>query len=202
MSSERLSTTLAVAGAGSLLAVGSVMMVSHLAQSKLERTIINQAKGYLHVREAGTTNNAGFNDKAFEYKLYHLGWRPKWDWCAYFVKLVLLEAFSKLGLPDHYNFVKRYFTGSTQQTWKNFRTNPRKFFELSAKPERGAIVLWRNIYNESKGHTGIVVSRFGSRFRTIEGNRRNDVGYMTRSLSAYTQPDGSLQLLGFIRFKA
>ena len=202
MSSERLSTILAAAGAGSVLAVGSVVMLSHLAQSKLERVIIDQARSYLHVKEAGTGNNVGFNDKAFEYKLYRLGWRPSWDWCAYFVKLVLLEAFANLRLSEQYYFVKRYFTGRTQETWKNFRDHPRKFFELAAEPERGSVALWRNIYNQSKGHTGIVVSRLGGRFRTIEGNRRNDVGYMTRSLKAYTQPEGRLQLLGFIRFKA
>jgi len=202
--SRRQSNILAISATGSVLALSAGIGLHYATQNKLRKTIILNAQKYLGIKEVKAKpedDDKGFTDKTFEYKLRHVGWQAGWDWCAFFVKLVLLESFAQMNLSEQYYFVKKYFTGRTQETWANFRQNRRRFFELSATPSKGSIAMWRNIYNRYAGHTGIVIQAGKDTFKTIEGNRKNDVGYMDRLLSAYTQPQGKLQLLGFIKFK-
>ena len=200
MNSRKLYNILAISTLGSSLALASVVSLHYFSNRKLVNYIIANAQKYVGIKEIGG-DDKGFSDKVFEYKLRQLGWQSGWDWCAFFVKLVLLETFSQLQLPQHWHFVKDYFSASTQRTWQNFRQHKRAFFRLDEKPRKGSVAMWRNIHNRFLGHTGIVIETDGQLFRTIEGNRYNDVGYMNRSLSAYTNPDGKLQLLGFINFK-
>lgn len=174
--------------------------VYFLRGKSLPNEIVSIARSYLGVREVGSSDDKNFSDPVFTQKLREIGWTSGTDWCNFFSKLVLLEAFAKKGLSEQYNYVKRIFTPSTQQTWRLLQQNPRKFFSIEVKPHKGDIIFFRKVGSKYHGHSGVVERVLGDRVQTIEGNLRNGVNRAIRYVT-YKQPQGSMWLLGFVRFK-
>lgn len=111
--------------------------------------------------------NQGFFNADFEKKLRGVGFYTGAPWCAFFTKLVYMEAYAdnkalRLCVANNSN-------GSALETLRNHENNGT--FAISEVPKPGAIVVWRMGTGKS-GHHGIVVSvdLKTNTMTTIEGN--------------------------------
>jgi len=153
-------------------------------------------EGFLGQEEK--TGNLGFKDDKFEQMMKDVGWKRGQSWCAYFVKVIWINKFEK-----KYPELSKLLSGSTQETWKNFKNDNSGKFTVSKTPHIGDIAIWQYVSKPTQGHTGIVVSIAGDRFETIEGNT-NDKGGREGYIVAKRQRQYSfnatkgLKLLGFI----
>jgi len=177
--------------------IGGVALLSSffLFANSTQNRIIKEAKKYIGVRELG--KNQGFNDKSFEKKIRAYGWRPGDQWCAFFVRLVVLSVF-KDDLKKS-NILKKMLSGSTQLTWKAFVKN-QGFWKVSSIPTPGAIICYQSFTDATKGHFGLVYKVEKNRLITIEGNSMvkgiEGVNYSERPLPNQKQ---TMRLLGFIK---
>ena len=127
--------------------------------------IIGIAKSYIGQLEI--KGNQGFVDKAFEKKLRGVGFYTGAPWCAFFGKLVYMEAYAdnkalRLAIANNSN-------GSALETLRNHENNGT--FAIGETPKPGAMVIWRMGKGKS-GHFGIVesVDIKANTMTTIEGN--------------------------------
>lgn len=144
--------------------------------------------------------NSGFNDAEFEKKMKQVGFIKTHAWCAYFVELVFKEAY-----PERFDELDKLFSGSTIQTFKNFRDAA---YTIGNIPRVNHLVIWQS-YKEGKpqptGHAGIVVSVIDTwQFDSIEGNTSGGgsregwiVGRQHRKVLASVA--NGLKVLGFIQ---
>jgi hypothetical protein len=122
-------------------------------------------------------------------------------WCSYFQEAVFCEAF-----PDKNAELRKLFSASTIQTYKNFVAEK---YDVHDYPLVGDLVIWQR-YKEGvkqwQGHAGLVINvHSDGSFSTIEGNtnsagsREGDsVQYKIRRL---TRMKTGLNVLGFITIK-
>lgn len=157
---------------------------------------------YEGIKEIGV--NQGFNDVNFQKKMSNAGWSSGQQWCAYFAKLVHLEAF-----PDSANNIRKILNGNTQKLFNNAKNDTTGTYTviMAGKPMPGDIAIWVRTKNASKGHAGIVINSNDDFFETIEGNtdmQGSAVGQgvlkQKRPLK-YNQniPNSGLKLRGFVR---
>jgi hypothetical protein len=130
--------------------------------------IINTAGGYIGQEEIQP--NLGFKDAIFLAKMIAVGWLKGQSWCAYFGKLVWLEAYADR--PEIVTLIKRLFNGSALETLANVRASGK--FVVSTTPIPGAMVVYQD-GKSAQGHiapacTGVLPGCI----HTIEGNTNTD----------------------------
>lgn len=144
--------------------------------------------------------NAGFTDVYFEKKMQEVGFVMGHAWCAYFAELVFIEAF-----PDRDVELSKLFSGSTIQTFKNFRDAA---YPIGNAPAINHLVIWQRYVNGAPtptGHAGIVSEVKSSwEFKSIEGNT-NDAkgreGYIVaeHDRKVLAKVENGLKVMGFIQ---
>jgi len=122
------------------------------------------------VREKGG-NNMGFNDRYFERLMREVGWKPTYQWCAFFVRAVFHECGVEAKVtgwsPTCYNKKDVIYTDG--RFYQSYKPGDVLVMTLSYKH-------WRNTNRyKAIGHTGIVDKVSEYSVRTIEGNT-NDRG--------------------------
>lgn len=143
--------------------------------------------------------NMGFLDEAFEYKMKQVGFVKGHAWCSYFAELVFEEAF-----PERFDELEKLFSGSTIQTFKNFRDGA---YPIGNVPVLDHLVIWQRYVNGQPtptGHAGVVSEVMSTwEFKSIEGNT-NDAkgreGYIVAEHSRKVLADvkNGLKVMGFI----
>jgi len=129
-------------------------------------TIISIADKYVGVLEK--PGNAGFWNADFEKRMRKAGFYASAPWCAFFAKMVWLEAYRKdagyaLLLDD-------VLTGGALDSLARAK---RHGLPTGVVPVPGAIAVWKRGKGPA-GHAGIVVSVDGNAMETIEGNANAD----------------------------
>lgn len=125
---------------------------------------INEAKKWLHVREIG--NNKAFNDKVFESKIKKAGWRSGYQWCAYFMSMVLNEC--KLTF-----FKIRSGMAQGFKTKKSISAMSVLCGEVTVP--KGSFAIWQH-GNTGRGHIELTEKDWkGARGETIGGNTSSSV---------------------------
>jgi hypothetical protein len=125
--------------------------------------MISIAEGYKGQEEV--TPNLGFKDPVFDAKMKGVGFYRSASWCAFFVRLVLKEAYADALTIQTY--LLKYASPSTHEMWANFRAS--KEVITGQIPKLGAVVVWQE-GSGTNGHTGIVTSIDGNTFKSVEGN--------------------------------
>jgi len=140
-----------------------------LATLFLQNKILRKAKKWLGVREIG--NNVGFDNKIFEKKLKEVGFKPGYQYCTFFVKMVLKDA--------GYKKLLSYINGSSRTSFEKLKNAPGTKFITEwkqAKPGDIAFYKWTNLQLKNGGE-----------------------GVALRFRKASSLHSGNFQLLGFIR---
>jgi len=124
--------------------------------------IIAVASGYVGVLEK--PGNAGFWNAGFEKKMRKAGFYDGAPWCAFFAKMVAMEACGKD--TEYREALGGILTGGALDSLARAK---RHGLVTGADPRPGAIAVWKR-GNGPAGHAGIVVSVDGNTMETIEGN--------------------------------
>lgn len=157
-----------------------------MSPTEISQRIIDIATSYVGIREKG--KNAGFDNENFETLIRGVGWIPGQAWCAYFAKVVWLQAYE--GSEIH-SQLKTILNGGVIQTYRNAKGSP--LIVINDKPVLGGLICFET--SAGKGHIGInVLVRDEFRIKNIEGNT-NAVGsregdavlYRPRSLDVNTK---------------
>lgn len=130
----------------------------------LSECIVQVAGSYIGQKEK--PNNSGFVDPLFENKQKARGWLHGQAWCAYTAELIWYDAFTELD-PSAVPLINKYFSGSTLQTFKNFKASPE--FAVRPTPKLGAVAIWQH-GSGTTGHAGVVRSFTDTTFKSVEGN--------------------------------
>ena len=147
-----------------MVLVGIAILIANLRSAA--RRILRAASKWVGVKEI--YNNQGWDNKEFEAQMKALGWWAGAEWCNFFVKLVVLSC-CKEG-SKNFKFWQSHLSPATQTTWANLKENS-DYHSVSSSPTRGALVIYRNNSDGSKGHIEIVkkVNNDGS-YVVISGN--------------------------------
>lgn len=161
----------------------------------ISKKIVDTALSFVGQTEIG--NNEGWKDSNFEKLMEAVGWKTGQAWCSYFSEAVYTLAYDKAP------FVSKLFSGSAVRTFDNFE---KAGYQVSAKPQPGAVVVWqtkRKGVLKWTGHAGIVVEVHKDYFVSVEGNtngegvREGDVVAKRKRTYNFDIYQG-LQLKGFI----
>lgn len=138
--------------------------------------ILQDAKQWIGTEEIQP--NLGFKNPTFQSKMQDVGFYRGASWCAFFVRVVLKDAYADA--PDTLKYLLKYTSPSTHEMWQNFRAS--KEIITGQVPQLGSVVVWQE-GSGTNGHTGIVswISDDNKQFKSIEGNTNNDKsrnGYM------------------------
>ena len=153
-----------------------------------------------YIGQTEKPGNAGFNDQEFENRMLDVGFVKGHAWCAYFTELVFKEAY-----PEKAKELDRIFSGSTIQTFKNFRDAG---YLIGYAPQPNTLVIWQSIKEgkpQATGHAGIVVSVKDTwQFDSVEGNTNDGggrEGYIVarKERKVYADVENGLKILGFIQ---
>lgn len=144
--------------------------------------------------------NGGFTDAYFEKKMQEVGFVKGHAWCSYFMELVFIEA-----LPERDFQLSKLFSGSTIQTFRNFRDAA---YPIGNVPVKDHLVIWQRYVNGQPtptGHTGVVSEVMSTwEFKSIEGNT-NDAkgreGYIVaeHERKVLAEVKNGLKVLGFVQ---
>ena len=169
--------------------------------------ILARALIWKGVKETGT--NAGFTNDIFQKMMKNVGWSSGSQWCAYFVKMVYIDA-----LPQYKDDFNKVLSGRSQATFSNVENGKSKYLKAikSGPCQPGDIVIWTNKNDSSRGHAGIVYSVNGNNFVAIEGNTNTsparygntDLVQLVDHQITYGTNDNTYKtkkLRGFIRLK-
>ncbi|MBY0245838.1 MAG: CHAP domain-containing protein [Sphingobacteriaceae bacterium] len=129
------------------------------------KNIIAVAKRYVGQKEK--KGNSGFVSAGFEAAMKLAGWFLGAPWCAFFVRMVLLEVYASDA--KKLVVIKKCCSGNAQQTFKNFKADGT--FATGDVPKEGALVVWQ-LGDSEKGHIGFVeyAKVLDNVMGTIEGN--------------------------------
>jgi len=153
-----------------------------------------------YIGQTEKPGNMGFVDEEFERRMFDVGFVKSHAWCAYFQELVFKEAY-----PEKFKELDRLFSGSTIQTFRNFRDAG---YLIGYAPQKNTLVIWQS-YKDGKalatGHAGLVVNVKSSwEFDSAEGNTNSEggregfeVAVMPRKVLA--KVTNGLKILGFIQ---
>lgn len=122
-----------------------------------------------YLGETEKPGNTGFNDSDFERKMVSVGFQMGHAWCSYFAELVFKESY-----PEKFHELGNLFSGSTIQTFRNFRDAG---YAIGNVPRVNDLVIWQSMKDgkpQATGHTGIVSEVISTwEFKSIEGNTSN-----------------------------
>lgn len=183
-------TRIAIGGTALLLA-GTAAFVWY-GRTKGAR-IVRMAKGFIGQKETGT--NTGFANPVFQSMMYTLGaWRPGYEWCASFARMVWLVALK----GKQRTVAEKLLDPSTQRTYSAFEKDRSGLFSVGQKPKPGSIVIWRSRSKPHKGHAGIYAGKIGGKHYFVEGNSKNAV--RLNRYADYKNYSKDLYLRGFINW--
>lgn len=134
-----------------------------------QRRFEGQAEKIVVNKVGKKIQNSAFIDPTFESMLKSVGWKSSQSWCAYFVKVFLMQFYS-----FDKDYVNKNFTGGAISNLytiagKNKMGDNRYLAFFEGRPQVGDVVVWR--YPNGGGHTGVVVYDYGDgNYDTIEGN--------------------------------
>lgn len=153
-----------------------------------------------YIGETEKPGNSGFTDEAFEWKMKEVGFQKGHAWCSYFCELVFKEAY-----PEKYRELDELFSGSTVQTFRNFRDAA---YPIGYLPQLDTLVIWQS-YKQGKpqitGHAAIVSKVKSSwEFESIEGNTttggsREGFIVARQQRKVLAEVKNGLKILGFIQ---
>lgn len=126
--------------------------------------IVEIAKSYIGQTELPA--NSGFTDPAFQTLMEGIGWLKSESWCAFFAKMVWMQAFREID-PVGAALVLKYANGSSLQTYFNFQKCPE--FHVQYHPTPGGLIIFRE-GSGSSGHEGIDTAVRATDFDFISGN--------------------------------
>ena len=187
-----------IAFGGTFLAIAFIFFI--LSFNRVRRKILRHARKWVNVKEI--SSNAGWDNSTFQKKMEAVGWKNGQEWCAYFVKMIILSC-CKSG-SDAYKFWQSHLTGGTQWNWATLNKEKNsKYFEISKKPIKGSFVIYQNNSDSSKGHTEFVEKVFSDgSYQVISGNSPFEGGKSgqgvvrkKRSKTGYS----TAHILGFIK---
>ena len=158
--------------------------------------LVAAAKKYVGIKETGS--NAGWDNAAFQAKMKAVGWWSGAAWCAFFVKMVVME----IAKGKAKEFFSKKISCNTQITWDNLQT-PSEYHEVLKKPCVGCIVIYQGKTNKSEGHIEIIetVNKDGS-YKVISGN-----DYIASGVQGVARKDrpktgiSKYNILGYIKIK-
>ncbi len=155
---------------------------------------VSTAKKFLGQEE--TSPNKGFKDKGFESLMKNAGWYVGAQWCAFFARLTWLKSLKGKRLE----IANKLLSGSSQQTFLDFKNDSSGLFRVSQTPKVGSIVIWQSTKDSARGHAGIVKKVTANGFETIEGNSNTDgsPGKVARLVHRFDKSPSGLKLRGFI----
>lgn len=161
--------------------------------------IVGIAGSYVGIIEK--PNNQGFWNAAFQKLMIGVGFYLGAAWCAFFVKLVFVQAYAdNVGLVA---VIKNCFTGGALDTYSRVKANGT--FATGLTPKYGAIAVCQ-LGKTTKGHMWIVsdVDLATNTQKTIEGNTNasgsregNCVARKLRTINRAFKADG-LNIVGYI----
>lgn len=153
-----------------------------------------------YIGQTEKPGNLGFNDESFEVKMKQVGFVKSHAWCCYFAELVFKETY-----PERLDELDALFSGSTIQTFRNFRDAA---YPIGYVPVVNHLVIWQRYLNgkpQPTGHAGIVSEVISTwEFKSIEGNT-NDAGggegYIVaeHERRVLAKVDNGLKVLGFVQ---
>ena len=153
-----------------------------------------------YIGQTEKPGNMGFNDQEFENRMIDVGFVKGHAWCAYFTELVFKEAY-----PEKSKELDRLFSGSTIQTFKNFRDAD---YLIGYAPQVSTLVIWQTMKDgkpQATGHAGVVVSVKDTwQFESVEGNTNyfgGREGYIVakKERKVFADVQNGLKILGFIQ---
>jgi len=153
-----------------------------------------------YVGQTEKPGNMGFNDQEFEARMFDVGFVKGHAWCAYFTELVFKEAY-----PEKFNELDKLFSGSTIQTFRNFRDAA---YLIGYAPQPNTLVIWQTMKDgkpQATGHAGVVTSVQSSwEFESVEGNTNDGggrEGYIVakKERKVFAEVKNGLKILGFIQ---
>lgn len=153
-----------------------------------------------YIGQTEKPGNMGFNDADFERKMKEVGFVKGHAWCSYFCELVFKEAY-----PEIFPELDKLFSGSTIQTFRNFRDAGHIIGNI---PQADTLVIWQTIREgkpQTTGHAGIVLEAIDTwQFRSIEGNTNDGKGregyiVATHRRKLLAEVHNGLKVLGFIQ---
>jgi len=153
-----------------------------------------------YLGETEKPGNSGFNDADFEKKMKEVGFVKGHAWCSYFAELVFKEAY-----PERFDELDKLFSGSTVQTFRNFRDAA---YPIGYVPQPNTLVIWQSMKDgkpQITGHAGIVVSVKSTwEFESVEGNTsdgKSREGYIVARHERKVLADvkNGLKILGFVQ---
>lgn len=136
----------------------------------LEINITSVANAFIGIKSI--KNNTSFSSEEFTKKMKKVGWRPNYDWCAFFAKLVWKDAYIKTApsnLKDILSKINRV-SGNSNENW---RIAKQMGLKVTKDPKIGSIAVFTNAKDGSllsSGHTSIVVDYDSEGIYTIDGN--------------------------------
>lgn len=172
---------------------------------RLTELIIKTAIADIGIKEK--PNNSGWYNSIKEKALKAAGWIMGQPWCSYEAETIWVDAFN-VEDPNAVGLLRKYFSGSAVQTWKNFRAS--KEFKTSPNiPYLGSLAVWQHYKNGTatgQGHIGVVVEAPNANmFKSIEGNTSEAgsregtvVGKNSHVIDKERARENGLRLLGFI----
>jgi hypothetical protein len=177
-----------------LYGLAFVLIVIFIFVLSKKRNAVSVAKKFLGQEE--TSPNKGFKDKGFESLMKNAGWYVGAQWCAFFARLIWLKSLKGKRLE----VANKLLSGSSQQTYLNFKNDNSGLFKTSQTPKVGSIVIWQSTKDSARGHAGIVKKVTANGFETIEGNSNTDgsPGKVANLVYKTGQYPKYLKLRGFI----
>ena len=164
--------------------------IIHRSQSG--KRILTEAQKYVGQKEIKP--NMGWANKHFENLMKSVGWKQKDDYCVTFTKLILLKSLS----GKQRDFVKTYFSASSQTTWQQLlKHRNNAWYKLSKKAKPGSIAFYKHMQKNWRGHADIVIDADKVNFNVISANGSIGVEVKKR---AYTFESNTFRLLGFVNF--
>jgi hypothetical protein len=156
------------------------------------KRILTEAQKYVGQREIKP--NMGWANKHFENLMKSVGWKQKDDYCVTFTKLILLKTLN----GKQRDFVKSYFSASSQTTWQNLLKHRNKgLYKLSKEAKPGSIAFYKHMQKNWRGHADIVIDADKESFRVVSANGSIGVEIKKRK---YTFESNTFRLLGFVNF--
>jgi hypothetical protein len=149
--------------------------------------------------------NVGFVDSAFEAMMKSVGWQSSQAWCAFYVKLVLMQLFS-----FDKEWLSKNIGGSALQNLINVQNLNKKGDKKYLAFTKGKLQVG-DIFCAKRtkgGHTGIIVQILDEKTNyceTIEGNTdstQTGEGDKVKKLKRYLtvgKASGSMTIVGFYR---